>query len=68
VEIILRQEFGNSTEDDETSLIYRAPEVLLGFNESEASYVWTIGLLIDHIYHEKVFYRKLNDVLSRKSN
>lgn len=32
VEVILRREFGNSAEDDESSLIYRAPEVLLGFN------------------------------------
>jgi hypothetical protein len=67
VEIILRREFGSSAEEDESTLIYRAPEVLLGFNESEASYVWTIGLIIDHIYHEKLFYRKVNDVASRKS-
>ncbi len=34
VEVILRREFGNSTEENEKSLIYRAPEVLLGFTES----------------------------------
>jgi serine/threonine protein kinase len=67
VEIILRREFGNSMDEDESSLLYRAPEVLLGFTESEASYVWSIGLLIDQVYHERPFYRKLNEILSHKS-
>jgi hypothetical protein len=68
MEIILRREFGNSVEEDENSLIYRAPEVLLGFTESESSYIWTIGLLIDEIYHDRLFYRKINEILSHKSN
>lgn len=67
MEIILRREFGNSVEEDENSLIYRAPEVLLGFTESESSYIWTIGLLIDEIYHDRLFYRKINEILSHKS-
>jgi serine/threonine protein kinase len=40
--------------------------VLLGFQESEASYVWSIGIIIDQLMHDKPFYRKINEILSRK--
>ena len=35
------------SKESEYALFYAAPEVLLGFSESEQSYVWTVGLVLD---------------------
>ena len=63
---MIRREFAEGREEDEGSLLYRAPEVLLGFAESEASYVWSVGIMMDQLFHAKPFYRKINEILSRK--
>ena len=46
--------------------LYQAPEVLVGQNESEVSYVWTFGVLIDLIFHEKLYFEKFADILNKK--
>ena len=66
VEIVIRRQFAEGKEEDDDSLLYRAPEVLLGFAESEASYVWSVGVIMDQVLHSRPFYKKINQIIARK--
>jgi hypothetical protein len=46
--------------------LYQAPEVLVGQNESDVSYVWTFGVLIDLVFHERIYFEKFADILNKK--
>jgi len=36
--------------------LYQAPEVLVGQPESAKSYSWSIGIIIDKLFHGRLFY------------
>lgn len=46
---------------------YQAPEVLVGQSESEASLIWSLGLIIDELFLGRTFYNKFADILGPKS-
>ena len=49
--------------------LYQAPEVLVGQPESAKSLSWTVGvIIIDKLFHGRVYYEKFADILSHKDN
>lgn len=46
--------------------LYQAPEVLVGQPESPKSYSWTLGIIIDKLFHGRIFYEKFGDILDHK--
>ena len=46
--------------------LYQAPEVLVGQPESNKSYSWTMGVIIDRLFHGRLFYQKFGDILDHK--
>ena len=46
--------------------LYQAPEVLVGQPDSAKSVSWTIGIIIDKLFHGRLFYEKFADILSHK--
>jgi hypothetical protein len=36
--------------------LYQAPEVLVGQPESLKSYCWSIGIMIDKLFHGRLYY------------
>lgn len=36
--------------------LYHAPEVLVGQPESPKSYSWSVGIIIDKLFHGRVFF------------
>ena len=48
--------------------LYQAPEVLVGQPESAKSLSWTVGVIIDKLFHGRVYYEKFADILSHKGN
>lgn len=36
--------------------LYQAPEVLVGQPESPKSYSWTFGIIIDKLFHGRIFF------------
>jgi hypothetical protein len=46
--------------------LYQAPEVLVGQPESPKSYSWTLGIIIDKLFHGRLFYEKFGDILDHK--
>ena len=45
---------------------YQAPEVLVGQPECAKSYSWSIGIIIDKMFHGQLYYEKFADILSHK--
>jgi hypothetical protein len=48
--------------------LYQAPEVLVGQPESAKSYAWSIGIIIDKLFHGRLFYDKFGDILDHKGS
>ena len=46
--------------------LYQAPEVLVGQPESDQSYSWSIAIIIDKLFHGRLFYEKFGDILDHK--
>ena len=46
--------------------LYQAPQVLVGQPESSKSYAWSIGIIIDKLFHGRIFYDKFGDILDHK--
>ena len=56
----------NSQKPKDKIRLYQAPEVLVGQPESVKSYSWSIGIMIDKLFHGRLFYEKFADILSHK--
>lgn len=37
-------------------------------NESENSYCWTLGVIIDEIFNNRPYYTKIDEIVTRKGN
>ena len=56
----------NIQRSKDKSRLYQSPEVLVGQPESFKSISWTIGIILDRLFHNRLFYEKFADILSHK--
>lgn len=62
----LRLTLAKKQKPNEKVRLCQAPEVLVGQNESAKSYSWSIGIIIDKLFHGRLFYEKFGDILEHK--